>query len=196
MPSEHNDRNILTELLSPPPTPTPDAEKERISQLELQVDNLNGQIELMSVELKNYQLQREKVIKSINANLGGRFKGKAEYIYNVCVINQVRPELMASIFKHETGNGQHFAAKNNPGGVRFPNSYKFRPFDSIEEGIRENVLLIKREYIDRGRKDIVSIGRIYCPTNDKSDVKGLNKSWIPTVTQFYKKILKDAGGSA
>jgi hypothetical protein len=183
--------------------PTPNPDKEKISELETQIEFMNSQIEVislenqaMSKEIQNANLERHKKIQAISANLGGKFTGKAEYIYNVCVLNGVKPALMASIFKHETAGGTHFAAKNNPGGIRYANSYEFVSYKTLEEGIKANVLLIKREYIDKGRKDIASIGKIYCPTSDKSDTKGLNKHWIPNVTAIYKKIIVDAGGQA
>ena len=85
--------------------------------------------------------------------------------------------------------------KNNPGGIRYANSYEFVTYNSIEAGITANVKLIKTEYIDKGRADIQSIGARYCPIDDKSDTQGLNKFWVPEVTSLYNKIVKDAGGA-
>ena len=194
---------ILTSGISPSPTPHPDT--VRVSELQTQIDYLNSQIELvslenqsMSKEITNVNLQRQKVIKAISNNLGGVFKGKADYIYNTCVLNGVRPELMASIFRHETGNGTSSMVrnKNNPGGIRYNNSYEFVSYKSLDEGIKANIMLIKNNYIDKGRKDIRSIGVRYCPSDDPTDTEGLNDDWIPTVTTIYKRIIKESGGIA
>lgn len=154
-------------------------------------------------EVKREEFIPEKVVQAIENNLDGVFNGKAKYIYDTSKANNVNPMLMASIMKWETANGTSdlVVNANNPGGINWKKGDKYPKykkwyikFPTLEEGIEQNIKLIKRFYIDEGRTDIYSIGAKYAPLDDyRNGIGGMdNSKWSPNITKFYEKMLSEA----
>lgn len=134
----------------------------------------------------------DKVIKAIENNLQGAFKGKAPFIYQKSRQYNVNPMLVAAIARHETGNGSSKAVVelNNPGGLMGSNG--LIRFNSLESGIESMVKTLKNLYIDMGLTSIEQIQKKYCPIGASNDPTGINKYWLPMVTNNYLKILEEA----
>ena len=186
---------------TPSPTPTPHPDTLKAEEFQKQVEFLKSK--LKSVEEENKQIKsevksnnqkREKIIKAISFNLGGVFKGKADFIYNTSRKYNLNPLLVTAIMYHETGNGTSWACttKNNPAGLM--GSRGLMQFATIENGIEKMCKVLKELYIDKGLTSIEEIQKKYCPIGAENDPKGLNKHWLPNVTSKYEKIIADAGG--
>lgn len=184
--------------------PSPTAHPDSVKSLELQkqLDYINKQLTAVTnennsikVEAKANSLQRQKVITAIANNLGGVFKGKAEYIYNTSKAYNLNPMLVTAIIFHETGNGNSSACRNlnNPGGLMGNNG--LIKFGSIENGIERMCKVLKEGYIDQGRTTIESIQTKYCPIGASNDPQKINHFWLPNVTTKYQKILSESGGT-
>ena len=142
--------------------------------------------------LRLERLNQDKVIKAIKNNLKGVFTGKADYIFFCAKNYNVNPMLMASIIKHETGNGSSkmVTQNNNPGGIT--SSKGFAKYETLEAGIDAMAKLLKEEYIDKGRTSIESIQKVYCPIGASNDPNGINKYWLPMVSKNYQTMLQEA----
>lgn len=142
----------------------------------------------------------DKVIKSIENNLQGAFKGKAPFIYQKSRQYNVNPMLMAAIMKHETGNGSSKVVVNadNPGGLvwyegcPYPKFGIFIDYPTLEKGIEDMVRQLKVFYIDKGLTSIEQIQKKYAPLKADNDPTNLNVYWTPMVTKNYLKILEEA----
>jgi hypothetical protein len=139
--------------------------------------------------------RKEIIIKVMNKNLGGKLKNKGSVIYEASTHNKFPPYLQCSIVIHETGNGNSLAIKNkaNVGGIFEGDHLKDYKGD-IDRSIWDMAKRIKLYYIDEGRTTIEAFGKKYCPIGAKNDPKGLNKSWIPTVTKYYIKLINESEG--
>lgn len=127
--------------------------------------------------------------------LGGVLKGHGRDFIQFGQEFGVDPVLIAAIVTQESGHGTSKAIRNdnNPGGIMdWNNNWKtVKHFSSLNEGIRFTFKNIKNEYINKGLKTIAEIGSKYCPIGAANDPNGLNKFWVPNVSEFYRKI---AGG--
>lgn len=115
-------------------------------------------------------------------------------IYNKAIEKELTHEqaiLLVAISKHETGNwtSYNFKNKNNLGGLYNGSKGTFYSYESLESGIEAFVNLLKNRYFGRGLNTIKEIGNVYCPVGASNDPNGLNKHWIPKVSQFYNEYL-------
>lgn len=115
-------------------------------------------------------------------------------IYNKAIEKELIHEqaiLLVAISKHETGNwtSYNFKNKNNLGGLYNGSKGTFYSYESLESGIEAFVNLLKNRYFGRGLNTIEEIGNVYCPVGASNDPNGLNKHWIPKVSQFYNEYL-------
>ena len=141
------------------------------------------------------KLIKENVINAINKHLDGRLANKGEEFYFAGSLYNVNPMLLAAICKQESANGKSNAInkKSNPSGFMADSNLGIlRTFDDVDHGIVETARLLKERYINKGLRDIESIGGKYCPVGATNDPNGLNKHWVPNVTKFYIEILHDA----
>lgn len=101
--------------------------------------------------------------------------------------------IVIAISKHETGNwtSKLYKNKNNWGGNYNSSIEDFYRFDSKEEGLEYFIRNLKKGYFDKGRNTIEDIGYKYCPVGAKNDPNGLNKNWIPKVTEYYNDYLNE-----
>lgn len=116
-------------------------------------------------------------------------------IYNKAIEKELTHEqaiLLVAISKHETGNwtSYNFKNKNNLGGLYNGSKGTFYSYESLESGIEAFVNLLKNRYFGRGLNTIEEIGNVYCPVGASNDPNGLNKHWIPKVSQFYNEYLE------
>jgi beta-N-acetylglucosaminidase len=199
------------------PTPIPIHEQMQIMSANFQQEKLilkkeiedvkreRDQIKASRGELeRREELRKQKVIQAINNNLGGVFKNKGDQIYKTCKLYSVNPMMLTAIIKHETSNGTSDVVKNanNPGGINwykgcgYPKYGWYQKYPSIDVGIEKMARLIKTNYIDEGRGDIVSIGLKYAPPSDpRNGIGGMdNTKWATHVTNKYLQILKEAEG--
>lgn len=115
-------------------------------------------------------------------------------IYNKAIEKELTHEqaiLLVAISKHETGNwtSYNFKNKNNLGGLYNGSKGTFYSYESLESGIEAFVNLLKNRYFGRGLNTIEEIGNVYCPVGASNDPNGLNKHWIPKVSQYYNNYL-------
>jgi hypothetical protein len=144
------------------------------------------------------QYIREKIIQSFTKNLKGKFKGKAEYIYDTGKKYEFSNNMIirfASIMMHETGNGtsDYCVNRNNPGGLYDGKLGVFKRFNTIEKGIDATAEFIKNVCIDKGKVSLEEMKTIYAPDDAENDPTGLNKEWIPGIRDICKMIIKDTG---
>lgn len=115
-------------------------------------------------------------------------------IYNKAIEKELTHEqaiLLVAISKHETGNwtSYNFKNKNNLGGLYNGSKGTFYSYESLESGIEAFVNLLKNRYFGKGLNTIEEIGNVYCPVGASNDPNGLNKHWIPKVSQYYNNYL-------
>ena len=99
--------------------------------------------------------------------------------------------LLVAISKHETGNwtSKAFKEKHNFGGIMSSSTGQLKVYKNQNEGLEGFVNLLKTKYFEKGLNTIEKIGAKYCPVGSKNDT-GVNKYWIPNVTQFYNEYLQ------
>lgn len=99
--------------------------------------------------------------------------------------------LLVAISKHETGNwtSKAFKEKNNFGGIMSSSTGELKIYKTQNEGLEGFVNLLKNNYFGKGLNTIEKIGAKYCPVGSKNDT-GVNKYWVPNVTQFYNEYLQ------
>jgi hypothetical protein len=193
-------QQFLFSGIEPSPTPHPAAVaaevyKQQVKQLQSELKEIKLRNETILKESKANEEKKNRIIKSISNNLGGVFQGKAAFIYATAKEYDVNPMLLTAIMYHETGNGTSNAvrSKNNPGGLM--GSKGLMSFGTLNDGIEKMSKVIKQEYIDKGYTSLEQIQRKYCPIGAANDPTGLNKWWLPNVTEKYQKILSDVGGA-
>lgn len=95
MPQEHNDKNLFTEVFSPPPTPTPDPDKVQIEKLTLERDTLTYQLEQESLA----KISMNTYISAINKFLSNNLNKKGNVYYKAAHSQEpnVSPVLLAAI---------------------------------------------------------------------------------------------------
>ena len=140
--------------------------------------------------LKNDKIEdTQKVEEKTTCKLGG-IECK---IYNNGIAKGMTHEqalLVVAISKHETGNwtSSAFKNKNNFGGMMCKTG--LATYKSFDEGLDKFTTLLNDYYFAKGRNTIEKIGAIYCPVGAKNDPNGLNRHWIPRVTEYYNDYLK------
>lgn len=97
--------------------------------------------------------------------------------------------MVVSISAHETGywSSEVFKGKNNFGGVMCNTGLK--NYETLEDGLNGFVNLLTYNYFSKGLNTIEQIGAKYCPVGAENDPKGLNKNWVPSVTNIYNNYL-------
>ena len=168
------------------------SEHTRIKEFEIK--QLQIKMNKKIVELKNKNGKASKIIDGIDKHLKGKLSNKGEVFFYAGNLYNVNPMLLAAISIHETGNGTSVAIKNknNVGGIMAnANLGILKNFEDIDLSIVEMSRIMKTYYIDMGLKDIESIGGKYCPEFVANDPTGINKHWVPSVSKYYKSILKD-----
>lgn len=103
-------------------------------------------------------------------------------------LNEEQILISIAISKWETGNytSSLFKNNNNVGGMYCNGS--FIKYDSLDAGIHAFVSNLKNNYFDIGLTTIETIGSKYCPIGAKNDPTGLNKNWVPGVTQKLNEL--------
>lgn len=104
-------------------------------------------------------------------------------------LNEEQILISIAISKWETGNytSSAFLNKNNFGGVMCNSG--LRSYSSQEEGLIHFLTNLKNNYFDIGLTTIETIGSKYCPIGAANDPTGLNKNWIPGVTQKLNELM-------
>lgn len=143
-------------------------------------------IQLSQLEQKDNEIRNLKVV----ANL----KDIEKKIYNKSVESGLTHEqaiLVVAISKHETGNWTSTLYKNNNnfGGVYNSSAKSFYSYTSNEKGLEAFVNLLKNNYFGKGLDTIEKIGSKYCPVGAENDPSGVNKHWVPKVTEYYNNYL-------
>ena len=123
-------------------------------------------------------------------NLGNDIACK---IYTKALENGLTREqslIVVSISAHETGywTSRVFKTKNNFGGVMCNTG--LRTYDSLESGLNHFVNLLTNYYFNQGLTTVEQIGNKYCPVGASNDPTGVNKNWIPSVTNIYNNYLQ------
>jgi LysM repeat protein len=103
-------------------------------------------------------------------------------------------DVVAGVFAHETGQGQAFDSRNNPGGIMDPktNWKKKQAFSDLETGIDSAVKVVATNYNKVGG-DINKMGARYAPVGAENDPKGLNRDWAPGVSSYMKQFRGSLG---
>lgn len=152
-----------------------------------------SKVEILEETKEEIQVEEIEIIEEEKnvCNLSTEIECK---IYNKAKENEMTHEqaiLLVAISKHETGNwtSYNFKEKNNLGGLYNGNEGTFYSYETLEKGIEAFVNLLKNRYFGRGLNTIEEIGNVYCPVGAKNDPNGLNKHWIPKVSQYYNNYL-------
>jgi N-acetyl-anhydromuramyl-L-alanine amidase AmpD len=127
----------------------------------------------------------------LEQHLGGRLAGHGNDFIEAGKQFNLNPALLASIAIEESGNGTNDAtiSRNNPmstggGGTRYA---------SLREGIFDAARNLRENYVNKGLKDVASIGRVYAPPGAANDVRRTNHLWPSDVTAIYNRITRPAG---
>lgn len=122
----------------------------------------------------------------------GVFNGKGQAFIDAGKKNGVDPVLAAAIAIHETGHGKSNAVrnKNNPGGLMDPSTgwSTLQVFPTLDAGIDAMIRNLFRNFISKGLTTPETIGPKYAPIGAANDPGGLNKFWVPIVTQNVQKL--------
>lgn len=134
---------------------------------------------------------RTEQIERLNKKLGGELANRGADFVRFSEERKMDPYLMAAISIHETGNGTSKAIKErkNVGGIMLKDGMNLRTFISVTSGIEHMIHLLYSEYFNgRNHRTIAQIGAVYCPIGVKNDPTGLNKNWVPRVTELYREL--------
>lgn len=104
-------------------------------------------------------------------------------------LSEEQAYMIMAISKQETGHWSSSAFKNgnNLGGIMGTNGLK--SYDTLEQGIKSMVHLLKNYYIDKGLDTLEKIQTKYCPIGASNDPAGLNNYWLKNTTIFYNEYL-------
>ena len=143
--------------------------------------------ELEKIEKKETKKATKKVEQKESCNMEKEIECK---IYNKGIEYGMTHEqalLAISISKSETGHwtSSAYKNKNNFGGVMGKNGLAI--YNTNEEGLEAFVKLLKNRYFNKGLTTPEKIQPIYCPIGAKNDPNGVNKNWLPVVSQFWKE---------
>ena len=147
-------------------------------------DKPNEIVKVMFSEYKEEEKEEE-----VNQETKKCVFGETECsIYNKAIevgMTEEQALITVAISKHETGNwtSRAFKNKNNFGGIMSKTG--LRNYSSYEVGLNAFVHLLKNRYFDKGLETIDKIGEVYCPIGATNDPTGVNKYWVPNVTNYY-----------
>lgn len=165
-------------------------ELEKNKNIQQEKDRVDQEIEKLQVYISEIE-QTNKEIEALDKYLGGKLKNKGKVFWYAAQFYDIDPIQQVAIVIHETGNGTSNAIKdkNNVGGIMADaNKGILKYFKSVDRSIIEMARLLRHNYYDEGKDTIKKIGPKYCPVGVSNDPKGLNKHWIPNVTELYDKI--------
>lgn len=148
-----------------------------------------------SASLRNFDVTTkfEGTAEQIEKHLGGVLKGHGKKFLELQDKYGINAVFLAAITINESENGTSYSARkrNNVGGIRYKNSYRFRTYNNVSECLDDMADNLKDNYINEGRTTVARIGSKYCPVNDKSDKEGLNKFWARNVSFYMKRIINN-----
>jgi len=157
------------------------------------VATITEKVETETEKVETQKQEETKVEKT--ENITCKLKKDIECkIYNKGIEKGLTKEqslLLVAISKHETGNwtSKAFKEKHNFGGIMSSSTGQLKVYKNQNEGLEGFVNLLKTKYFEKGLNTIEKIGAKYCPVGSKNDT-GVNKYWIPNVTQFYNEYLQ------
>ena len=165
-------------------------ETPQIEEKEQKEYNSITKEENSSKEAKNDKIEDAQKIEEKTTCKLGEIECK---IYNSGIskgMTHKQALLVVAISRHETGNwtSPAFKNKNNFGGMMCKTG--LATYKSFDEGLDKFTTLLNDYYFTKGRNTIEKIGAIYCPVGATNDPNGLNKNWIPRVTQYYNEYVK------
>ena len=104
-------------------------------------------------------------------------------------IANLDPYLMLAIMDYESGYFQSnmCKTKNNPGGMRDSRRGGFKNFENLEQGIIENILLLKYHPSYQNKQSLERLTELassYAPISDG----GTNHLWVSNVTSIYHNL--------
>lgn len=120
----------------------------------------------------------------------GVMKGQGSYVLDKSREINIDPVLVSAVMIHETGRGKSHAVKNrnNPAGVMNPGGIGLRQFSSLKEGMEYSIENLGRRIHRDGLVELEELAHDevwgYAPLNAANDPKGLNKRWVPLVTEY------------
>ena len=125
----------------------------------------------------------------INLLFGGKLAGTGDLFIAAGKKYGVDPAAIAAIACQETGHGESDAAMelNNFGGLMASGGGLLK-FDSVQEGIDTLAKWLHNYVVEDGEKYLGQIKLSWCPDGAANDPNGLNKDWLPNVTQFYVEL--------
>ncbi len=152
-------------------------------------------VKVSTQSLRNFDITTkfEGSAAEIDKHLGGVLKGQGKKFLELQEKYGINAVFLAAITMNESGNGTSYSARkrNNVGGVRYRNSYRFRTYNNVSECLDDMAYNLKDNYINEGRTTVARIGSKYCPISDKSDKEGINKHWARNVSFYMGKIIND-----
>ena len=144
----------------------------------------------LNSSLYNSSYENLKIEKEYTTELS--YSYQISYITNVLGLDSA---LSYAICKSECNfNSTMFRNKNNPGGIKFGDT--FATFPNKTAGFIEQSLILL-SYKISGRETIESIGKIYAPVPTKKEneseeearERNLNSQWVSNVTSIYNSAL-------
>lgn len=102
------------------------------------------------------------------------------------------PYLMLAIMDYESGYFQSSICinNNNPGGIKDSRRGGFKKFENLEQGIIENILLLKYHPSYQNKQSLERIPELassYAPISDG----GTNHLWVSNITSIYHTLEQD-----
>ena len=164
---------------------------ESVEEVAMVMDEEKEMEELEKVEKVEPKKEVKKEVKKVEQKESCNMEKEIECkIYNKGIEYGMTHEqalLAISISKSETGHwtSNLYVNKNNFGGVT--KNGKMASYSTNEEGLDAFVSLLKRRYFDQGLTTPEKIQPVYCPIGAKNDPNGINKNWLPVVSQFWKE---------
>lgn len=125
----------------------------------------------------------------INLLFNGKLAGTGDLFIAAGKKYGIDPAAIAAIACQETGHGESDAAMelNNFGGLMASGGGLLR-FGSVQEGIDTLAKWLHNYVVEDGEKYLGQIKLSWCPDGAANDPNGLNKDWLPNVTQFYVEL--------
>ena len=184
-------------------------ETERASdnqdKIKIETSQQNQQVETQTVKLTTNNIHNLDITtdykgkaSEIDKHLGGVLKGQGEKFMQLQDKYGINAAFLAAIAINESRNGTSYSARkrNNVGGIRYAGSYRFRTYQNVSDCLEDMASMLKRNYINKGRKTIKAVGAKYCPIDDKSDKDQLNQYWPRNVGKYMKDIINNTASTA
>lgn len=127
----------------------------------------------------------------------GKLSGQGQHIIDIAKQNGIDPVFFASIIILESGHGgsKRLRDQNNPAGLtttvkdkRGRKKTVYASFDSVEEGLQEVAFRLKTKYIDKDKRTIAAIAKIYAPPGAHNDT-GTNRKWPSDVSDIMNRLV-------